>query len=80
MGVDRCIDQLGANIPAGLVEVRKLGGTVKRQSSGIWPSSTALESLKATQEPSTPRRGQFRAVALSFRNLAHYIAHSLLES
>ena len=69
------IAAISSGVPAALVEVRKLGRTMKQRAGAILAffDRPGTEAINGRLEP-------LRGSALGFRNLTHYIARSLLEA
>ncbi|KWR74026.1 transposase [Arthrobacter sp. W1] len=74
------IDEIGAKVPAGLPELKRLGTTLKRRKDDILAYFDHVGSSNGPTEAINGRLEHLRGIALGFRNLAHYIARSLLET
>ncbi|WP_346036004.1 transposase, partial [Brevibacterium picturae] len=74
------IDVLSAGLPAGLIELRRLGRTLKRRASDVLAFFTRPGTSNGPTESINGRLEHLRGSALGFRNLTHYIARCLLES
>ncbi|WP_346037079.1 transposase, partial [Brevibacterium picturae] len=74
------IDVLSAGLPAGLIELRRLGRTLKRRAADVLAFFTRPGTSNGPTESINSRLEHLRGSALGFRNLTHYIARCLLES
>ncbi len=74
------IDEIGSKVPAGLPELKRLGTTLKRRKNDILAYFDHKGSSKGPTEALNGRLEHLRGIALGFKNLAHYIARSLLET
>ena len=74
------IDEIGTKVPAGLTELKRLGTTLKRRKNDILAYFDHVGSSNGPTEALNGRLEHLRGIALGFRNLAHYIARSLLEA
>ena len=74
------IDEIGAKVPAGLPELKRLGTTLKRRKNDILAYFDHVGSSNGPTEALNGRLERLRGIALGFRNLTHYIARSLLET
>lgn len=74
------IDDLMTNLPTGLVELKRLGRTLKRRAADILAFFTRPGTSNGPTEAINGRLEHLRGLALGFRNLTHYIARCLLES
>nr|WP_264299167.1 ISL3 family transposase [Brevibacterium aurantiacum] len=74
------IDVLSAGLPAGLIELRRLGRTLKRRAADVLAFFTRPGTSNGPTESINGRLEHLRGSALGFRNLTHYIARCLLES
>lgn len=74
------IDALSAGLPTGLVELRRLGGTLKRRATDVLAFFTRPGTSNGPTESINGRLEHLRGSALGFRNLTHYITRCLLES
>jgi transposase len=74
------IDALSAGLPAGLVELKRLGRTLKRRAADVLAFFTRPGTSNDPTEAINGRLEHLRGSALGFRNITHYIARSLLES
>ncbi len=72
------IDEIGAKVPAGLPELKRLGTTLKRRKDDILAYFDHVGSSNGPTEAINGRLEHLRGIALGFRNLAHYIARSML--
>lgn len=78
--MERLISEIGTKVPAGLPELKKLGTTLKRRKTDIVAYFDHVGSSNGPTEAINGRLEHLRGIALGFRNLAHYIARSLLET
>lgn len=74
------IDSVTAGVPGALVEVRKLGRTLKQRAADILAFFDRPGTSNGPTEAINGRLEHLRGSALGFRNLSHYIARSLLEA
>lgn len=74
------IDALTTNLPTELIELRRLGRTLKRRADDVLAFFTRPGTSNGPSETINGRLEHLRGSALGFRNLTHYIARSLLES
>lgn len=74
------IDSVAAGVPAALVEVRKLGRTLKRRAGDILAYFERPGTSNGPTEAINGRLEHLRGSALGFRNLTNYVARSLLEA
>ena len=74
------IDAVSAGVPAALVEVRKLGRTLKQRAADILAFFDRPGTSNGPTEAINGRLEHLRGSALGFRNLTNYIARSLLEA
>lgn len=77
--MEQLIGEIGAKVPQGLPELKKLGGTLKRRKTDILAYFDHVGSSNGPTEAINGRLEHLRGIALGFKNLAHYIARSLLE-
>lgn len=73
------IDSLSSGVPATLIELRRLGRTLKRRAGDILAYFERPGTSNGPTEAINGRLEHLRGSALGFRNLTHYIARSLLE-
>ena len=81
------IDSLTTSVPTLLVELRRLGRTLKQRAADILAffdrpgtSNGPTEAINGPTEAINGRLEHLRGSALGFRNLTNYIARSLLET
>lgn len=74
------IDALTTGVPAALVELRKLGRTLKQRAADVLAFFDRPGTSNGPTEAINGRLEHLRGTALGFRNLTHYIARSLLET
>ena len=78
--MEQLIENIGTKVPQGLPELKKLGGTLRRRKTDILAYFDHVGSSNGPTEALNGRLEHLRGIALGFRNLAHYIARSLLET
>ncbi|MPY12341.1 transposase, partial [Arthrobacter bussei] len=74
------IDSVTAGVPTALVEIRRLGRTLKQRTADVLAFFDRPGTSHGPTEAINGRLEHLRGSALGFRNLTHYIARSLLES
>ncbi|WP_367403916.1 ISL3 family transposase [Kocuria marina] len=74
------IAKLGRAVPKKLIELAALGATLKKRSADILAYFDRPGTSNGPTEAINGRLEHLRGSALGFRNLANYIARSLLES
>ena len=74
------IDAVTTGVPAALVEIRKLGRTLKQRAADILAFFDLPGTSNGPTEAVNGRLEHLRGPALGFRNLSHYITRSLLEA
>ncbi|WP_161608002.1 transposase, partial [Leucobacter chironomi] len=74
------IDTVKATTPSWFVELRKLAYTLDRRRADILAYFDHPRTSNGPTEAINGRLEHLRGSALGFRNLAHYIARSLLEA
>ncbi|MBB2959639.1 transposase, partial [Pseudoclavibacter helvolus] len=74
------IDSLVSGVPTALVELRKLGRTLKQRAADVLAFFDRPGTSNGPTEAINGRLEHLRGSALGFRNLANYIARSLLET
>ncbi|BAU33125.1 ISL3 family transposase [Microcella alkaliphila] len=74
------IDAVSTGVPAALVEVRKLGRTLKQRATDILAFFDRPGTSNGPTEAINGRLENLRGSALGFRNLTNYVARSLLEA
>ncbi len=74
------IDAITGGVPAALVEVRKLGRTMRQRAADIIAFFDRPGTSNGPTEAINGRLEHLRGSALGFRNLNNYIARSLLEA
>jgi len=74
------IATITTGVPAALVEIRKLGRTMKQRAADILAFFDRPGTSNGPTEAINGRLEHLRGSALGFRNLTHYIARSLLEA
>ena len=74
------IDTISRGVPAALVEVRRLGRTLKKRAGDVMAYFDRPGTSNGPTEAINGRLEHLRGSALGFRNLTNYIARSLLET
>ncbi|WP_029149397.1 ISL3 family transposase [Microbacterium indicum] len=74
------INAITTGVPAALVEIRKLGRTMRQRATDILAFFDRPGTSNGPTEAINGRLEHLRGSALGFRNLTHYIARSLLEA
>ncbi|MBG6185395.1 transposase [Arthrobacter sp. CAN_A214] len=74
------ISSITSGVPAALVEVGRIGRTLKQRAADILAFFDRPGTSNGPTEAINGRLEHLRCSALGFRNLANYIARSLLES
>ena len=74
------VTALSRGVPAALVELRKLGSTLKRRAGDVLAYFDHPRTSNGPTEAINGRLEHLRGSALGFRNLTNYIARSLLET
>ena len=74
------IAKLARAVPKKLIELAALGRTLKKRSADILAYFDRPGTSNGPTEAINGRLEHLRGSALGFRNLANYIARSLLES
>ena len=74
------IDSLRRDVPAALVELRRLGRTLTRRARDVLAYFDLPGTSNGPTEALNGRLEHLRGSALGFRNLTNYIARSLLET
>ncbi len=74
------IAAITTGVPAALVEIRKLGRTLKQRTTDILAFFDRSGTSNGLTEAINGRLEHLRGSALGFRNLTNYIARSLLEA
>ena len=74
------IDSLTSGVPALLVELRRLGRTLKQCAADVLAFFDRPGTSNGPTEAINGRLEHLRGSALGFRNLTNYIARSLLEA
>ncbi len=76
----KLIDSVSAGVPAALVEITKLGRTLKTRAADVLAYFDRPGTSNGPTEAINGRLEHLRGSALGFRNLTNYIARCLLES
>ena len=76
----KLIASLTSGVPAGLVELRKLGRTLKQRAADVLAYFERPGTSNGPTEAINGRLEHLRGSALGFRNLTNYIARSLFET
>ncbi len=74
------IDALSRGVPAALTELITLGRTLKKRAEDVLAYFDRPGTSNGPTEAINGRLEHLRGSALGFRNLANYIARSLLET
>ena len=74
------IGSISSGIPTTLVEIRRLGRTLKRRTADVLAYFDRPGTSNGPTEAINGRLEHLRGSALGFRNLTNYIARSLLET
>jgi len=74
------IDSLSTGVPKPLVELARLGRTLKRRAVDVLAYFDRPGTSNGPTEAINGRLEHLRGSALGFRNLTNYIARSLLET
>jgi transposase len=74
------IDSLSAGVPKALVELARLGRTLKERATDVLAYFDRPGTSNGPTEAINGRLEHLRGSALGFRNLTNYIARSLLET
>jgi hypothetical protein len=76
----KLIDSVSTGVPTALVEVTKLGRTLKKRAADVLAYFDRPGTSNGPTEAINGRLEHLRGSALGFRNLTNYIARCLLES
>lgn len=74
------IKHISTGVPAGMIEIRKLARTLTQRADDILGYFDRPGTSNGPTEAINGRLEHLRGTALGFRNLANYVARSLLES
>lgn len=74
------IDTITSGVPAALVEIRKLGRTMRQRATDILAFFDRPGTSNGPTEAINGRLEHLRGSALGFRNLTNYVERSLLEA
>ncbi|WP_448232915.1 ISL3 family transposase [Microbacterium lacticum] len=74
------IDSVTTGVPAALVEIRRLGRTLKQRAADVLAFFDRPGTSNGPTEAINGRLEHLRGSALGFRNLTNYVARSLLEA
>lgn len=74
------IESISSAVPASLVELRRLGRTLKQRSADVLAFFDLPHTSNGPTEAINGRLEHLRGPALGFRNLTNYVARSLLEA
>jgi transposase len=74
------IEAVRTGVPAALIELRRLGRTLKRRAADILAYFDRPGTSNGPTEAVNGQLEHLRGSALGFRNLTNYIARSLLET
>ena len=78
--MNKLIASLSSGVPAALVELRRLGRTLKQRAADVLAYFDRPGTSNGPTEAINGRLEHLRGSALGFRNLTNYIARSLLET
>ena len=78
--MQKVIGAISRGVPAALVELHKLGSTLKRRAGDVLAYFDHPRTSNGPTEAINGRLEHLRGSALGFRNLTNYIARSLLET
>ena len=76
----KVIDSLSRGVPTSLNELTRLGRTLQKRATDVLAYFDRPGTSNGPTEAINGRLEHLRGTALGFRNLAHYIARSLLET
>ncbi|MDU3567736.1 MAG: ISL3 family transposase, partial [Cutibacterium avidum] len=76
----RLIDSISTGVPKALVEITKLGRTLKKRAADVLAYFDRPSTSNGPTEAINGRLEHLCGSALGFRNLTNYIARSLLET
>ena len=74
------IESISSGVPSGLVELRRLGRTLKKRAVDVLAYFVRPGTSNGPTEALNGRLEHLRGSPLGFRNLTHCIARSLLEA
>ncbi|ADG74162.1 transposase IS204/IS1001/IS1096/IS1165 family protein [Cellulomonas flavigena DSM 20109] len=74
------IESVTTGVPAALIELRTLGRTLKKRAADVLAYFERPGTSNGPTEAMNGRLEHLRGSALGFRNIANYIARSLLET
>jgi transposase len=74
------ITSVTSGVPAALVEIRRLGRTLKQRAKDVLAFFDRPSTSNGPTEAINGRLEHLRGSALGFRNLTNYIARSMLEA
>ncbi|GFZ82891.1 hypothetical protein GCM10011359_09530 [Nesterenkonia alkaliphila] len=74
------IDAISSGVPAALIEIRRLGRTLKQRAVDVLAFFDRPGTSNSPTEAINGRLEHLRGSALGFRNLTNYVARSLLEA
>lgn len=80
MAMQAVIDSLASGVPPPLIELGKLGRTLKHRAADVLAFFDRPGTSNGPTEAINGRLEHLRGSALGFRNLTNYIARSLLEA
>ncbi len=78
--MNKLIASLASGVPKALVEITKLGRTLKKRAADVLAYFDRPSTSNGPTEAINGRLEHLRGSALGFRNLTNYIARSLLET
>ena len=78
--METVIDSLSGAVPTALIELRRLGRTLRKRAADILAYFDRPGTSNGPTEAINGRLEHLRGSALGFRNLTNYITRSLLET
>ena len=78
--VGQLIAEIGTKAPKDLPDLKKLGCTPRKRKADVLAYFNHIGDPNGPTEVLNARLEHLRGIALGFKNLAHYIARSLLET
>jgi len=77
--MEKVIDSVSTGVPVALTELHRLGRTLKRRAADVLDYFDRPGTSNGPTEAINGRLEHLHGSALGFRNLANYIARTLLE-
>lgn len=78
--LEQTIERISAGVPDQFVEIRKLARMLKKRAADMLGYFDRPGTSNGPTEAINGRLEHLRGTALGFRNLAHYILRSLLDT